>query len=106
LGGESGPPRLREPAIRGDEALQHRHDELGRLDRRSAFGQEAAVFGEIAMEHGGKLHRNLDGLVVGDGAEFQLGHDSSPVWFEYKSRVTIIRTGNPGRMVSVGATLS
>ena len=36
--GTGDAPRLREPAIRGDEALQHRHDELARLTANSESG--------------------------------------------------------------------
>ena len=70
------------------------------------LGGQISAATKIAMEHGGKLHRNFDRLVVGDGAELELGHDYPLYASSTKSRVTTILTGNPGRMVSVGATLS
>lgn len=65
-------PCLRKTAVGGDEAFEHRHDQLGGLDRSAAIGQQAAVVGEITMERCGQLQSDLDGFVVGDGAELRV----------------------------------
>jgi hypothetical protein len=69
-------------------------------------GQDFGIGDQIAMERRGQFHGDLHGLVVGDRAEFQLRHGQPPVGFEHKVAGDDDRTGKPGRMVSVGATLS
>lgn len=65
-----------EAAISGDEAFEHRHDQLHRIGGRLArlTGQHSGIGDKIAVEAGGQFHRRLDRLVIGNGAEFQLGH--------------------------------
>lgn len=65
---------LRETAIRGDESLQHRHDQSGRLDGRAAIGQQSAIVDEVTMELSGQFHHHLHRLIVGQRAEFELRH--------------------------------
>ena len=51
-----------------------------------------------------QIHSKLDWLIIGNGAELQLGHIFSHTLYgsRTRSRLTITRTGNPGRIVRVG----
>jgi hypothetical protein len=62
--------------VRGDEALEHWHDQLDRLrDRLAGFpGQNLGIGEKIAMEGPGQFDGDLHRPVVDEGAEFQLGH--------------------------------
>ncbi len=93
-------------AIRSDEALQHRHDELeGIGDGLAALaGQNLGIGNQVAVKRPRQLHGGFHRLVLDDGAEFQFRHGQPPAFSNTKSRVTMILTGKPGRIVSVGAT--
>ncbi|KFL26208.1 hypothetical protein JP74_15035 [Devosia sp. 17-2-E-8] len=56
--------------------MEHWHDQLhGIGDGIAGFpGQHLGISDKIAVKLGRQFHRRLDGFVVGDGAEFQLGH--------------------------------
>ena len=60
------------------------------------------------MDGGGQFDGDLDRPVVGNGGELQFRHDGSlpPYGSSTRSRLTMTRTGKPGRMVSVGCTSS
>jgi len=58
---------------------------------------------QVSVKVGRQLYSDLDRFVIVDGAEFELGHPCHPLYgSSTRSRLTITRTGNPGRIVSVG----
>jgi hypothetical protein len=65
-------------SIAGDEAGQHGRDQLGWLvDGLSSFATHSFGMGDqIAVDGRRQFDGQLDGLVIGDRAEFQLGHGS------------------------------
>jgi len=69
-------PGFCEAAVGGDEALEH-GDDKARGIGGVLLGFTAEDFGvgdEVAVEGGREVERDLYGLVVGDGAEFQFRH--------------------------------
>jgi hypothetical protein len=52
--------------------LEHGDDQAHRIGGFLAgfAGEDFGVGGEVAVERGREVERDLDGLVVGDGAEF------------------------------------
>ena len=72
----SGSPRLCEPAICGNETLQHRHDQPDGIGGGLATlaGQYLGIGDQIAMERARQLHRHFHGFVLNKWSEFQLCH--------------------------------
>src|SRR3546814_4752088 len=90
------------------EALHHRDNQPARLRRWHALllREDLAIFLEVAEQRSRQFKGDLDRLVFSDRSEFLLGHAQPPYGSRTRSRVTITRTGKPGRIVSVGAMLS
>jgi hypothetical protein len=59
---------------------------------------------EISVYGCGQFNGNLDRLFVSEWTQLKFSHGLSPMPYgaNTRSRVTITRTGNPGRIVSVG----
>jgi DNA-binding transcriptional LysR family regulator len=98
--------RPRKGAICRHEAGQHRCDQLRRFDGLAGCSAECIRIGnEITMDCGREFHRELDRLVVRHGGQLELRHRvQSQPWYgaSTRSRLTITRTGKPGRTVTVG----
>ncbi|KSV77563.1 hypothetical protein N183_19545 [Sinorhizobium sp. Sb3] len=71
---------LCEPAICGDEALEHRHNQFKRIaDRTPGLATELfRTVDEVAMQGCRQFDADLHRLVVRDRPEFQLRHQDSP----------------------------
>ncbi len=98
--------RLGEAAIRRNEPLQHGHDQPDGIGGGLAgfAGQNLGIGGQIAVKRRGQLHGDFYRLGLDDGTEFRAWSCQPPVGSNTRSRVTMILTGKPGRIVNVGAT--
>lgn len=71
------------------------------------LGRERGGVGDkIAVDRRGQFDRKLDGPVVGQRPQLQFRHRVAPIGSSTRPRVRTTRSGWPGRMVSVGCTLS
>lgn len=74
------PASLCKSSIGVDKALEHRYDQPDWLGCRltALTAEDISISFEIAMQRRWKLQRHLDGPVVGDRPQLQLGHCVAP----------------------------
>src|SRR3546814_12453241 len=97
-----------ETAVAGHEPIEHRFNET--LDRQwflkaHRLGVRTRIIGKHSVRRCADFESKLDGFVIFNGAEPQFRHRISPAGWRIRSRVTITRSGYPGRIVIVGGML-
>lgn len=101
------PPRSREPAVGGNEALDHWDRNLlgrQRLGEARGLRVDLGIDKQIAVQPSRNLDRQFDRLVIGDRSKAKRAPPSLPLFSKTRSRVTMTRSVWPGRIVSVGGT--
>src|SRR3546814_19611687 len=91
-----------ETAVAGHEPIEHRFNET--LDRQwflkaHRLGVRTRIIGKHSVRRCADFESKLDGFVIFNGAEPQFRHRISPAGWRIRSRVTITRSGYPGRTV-------
>src|SRR3546814_12544418 len=69
------------------------------------LGVRTRIIGKHSVRRCADFESKLDGFVIFNGAEPQFRHRISPAGWRIRSRVTITRSGYPGRIVIVGGML-